>query len=168
MAVARWLLENPDRSLGECSRELGYTQPWLSQLIHSDSFQAHLRSLHDGADALVLQDIPSKLRGLAARALDGLAEQLEQAVELGEHEPMLQREFIKETAEMALHRLGYGPQRGGAVTVNASPQVQFVISQDDLAQARATIIDGAASVEGRRAASLLGEAPQLVNPECLS
>jgi hypothetical protein len=159
MAVARWLLENPDRSLGECSRELGYTQPWLSQLIHSDSFQAHLRSLHDGADALVLQDIPSKLRGLAARALDGLAEQLEQAVELGEYEPMLQREFIKETAEMALHRLGYGPQRGG-VTVNAAPQVQFVISRDDLTQARAVIIDGPRG-EASGAASL-------ANPECPS
>jgi hypothetical protein len=144
LAVARWLLENPDRSLGDCSRELGYTQPWLSQLIHSDAFQAHIRSLQGTADSLVLADIPSKLRGVASRALDGLAEQLEVSIEMSAHQPLIERAFIKETAELALKTLGYSAKSVGAP---AQQNNIFLLDQNALAAARERIIEGVSVVK---------------------
>lgn len=128
-----WMLENPGRSLRECAAFFGYSQPWISTVIHSDVFQAKLRERRDDIDAVIAADIPSKLRAVADIALERLADAVSKSDSPG---------FIHETADMVLNRLGYGPQRGGGVTVNAAPQVQFVISRDDLAQARGAIIDG--------------------------
>lgn len=132
-AVMDWMLENPERSLRECAAYFGYTQPWVSQLIHSDVFQAKLRQRRDDIDSTIAADIPAKLRAVADIALERLAAELAKSDSPG---------FIHETADMVLNRLGYGPQRGGGITVNSGPQVQFVISKDDLAQARGAIIEG--------------------------
>lgn len=131
-AIMNWMLENPGRLLGECATHFGYSQAWLSCVIHSDVFQSRLRERQDEIGSIIAYDIPTKLRAVADIAIEKLAAQLEKSDNAG---------FIHETADMVLNRLGYGPHRGGGVTVNAAPQVQFVISRDDLALARGQIID---------------------------
>lgn len=53
VAIARWLLENPNKNLGECATHFGYTRSWLSIIVNSDAFQAHYRDLQSEADNLV-------------------------------------------------------------------------------------------------------------------
>lgn len=104
--IARWLLENPTRPLKDCAKEFGYTQSWLSCIIHSDAFQARLKKLQDGADAITILDVPARLRGVAASALDGLGDQVDTALKDGNG--IAHRQFLLDASELALKSLGYG------------------------------------------------------------
>jgi hypothetical protein len=120
--IARWLLENPTRPLKECAAYFQYSQPWLSCIIHSDAFQAKLRKMQEGADAVTLLDVPARLRGVAAAALDGLAEQVEHALKPSEGNGVVHRDFLLSTAELTLKSLGYG---GQAKTPPPAPGMMF-------------------------------------------
>ena len=136
-AIARWLLENPDRQLGDCAREFGYTQAWLSRIIHCNAFQAHMAELQRGADVIVMADIPTRLRAVASQALDGLAEAVEQAVE--SDAKMLHREFLRDTAETTLKALGYGPAKGATQAVPppaTNTQINILVDANVLERAR--------------------------------
>lgn len=136
--IALWLLQNPGPRLSSrCAEHFGYSLPWISTIINSDAFRARLSDVQALADAAVAIDIPAKLRGVAGLALDALAEQLDEAAKDGS---MVHRGFVAETADMALHRLGYAPQKAaptlvGQLTVNQKNN--FVsVAASDLALAR--------------------------------
>lgn len=134
--IALWLLQNPGPRLSSrCAEAFGYTLPWISTLINSDAFRARLSEVQALADAAVAVDIPAKLRGVASLALDALTEQLDTAAKDG---GMLHREFVKETADMALHRLGYAPQKQqSAPGLIVNQQNNFLpVAASDLAAAR--------------------------------
>jgi len=119
--------------------------------MNSDAFKAQLGDMSDYADVAVVNDIPAKLRGVACLALDGLAEQLANAVADG---TLLQRSFLQESADMALHRLGYAPQKqvpAGAASFTQN-NTFVAVSQDALASARANF-------------TALGGIPPSVHPE---
>jgi hypothetical protein len=118
--MARWLMENPTAPLADMSKHFGYTVPWLSTLINCDAFQAHLRTLEANADTLVVADIPAKLRGLASRAIDGLADAVEKAQQ--DNLPLLHRVFLRETVDMTLKSLGYGTPKAPAAPALGGPQ----------------------------------------------
>src|SRR5712664_2297763 len=101
-AIIRWMLENPEKTLGECARSFNYTQSWLSIIIHSDAFQAKFHELNGNADALVVADIPAKMRGVASMALEGLADQVEAAVQ---DRTIAPRDFLLKTSEALLKSL---------------------------------------------------------------
>lgn len=136
-AIIQWLMANPEKIAGgrmkACADHFGYTQGWLSIIVHSDAFQAKYREMLEAADALIIADIPAKLRGVASRALDGLSDQVDAAVE---DRTVAPRDFLLKTSETLLKSLGYG-QGGKGITVNAQPgaQVNFV-SEDALSRAR--------------------------------
>lgn len=113
-AIMRWLVENPQGSLGECAEHFGYSRSWLSIIIHSDAFRAKYQAMQKEADRLVLDDIPAKMRGTASLALEGLADQVALACEDGS---VGHRQFLLETSESLLKSLGYGG--GGKVVINA-------------------------------------------------
>lgn len=151
--LARWIMENPGpRLVTRAAEYFGYSVPWMSTIMNSDAFKAQLGDMNQHADVAVVNDIPAKLRGVAALALDGIAEQLANAVADG---TLLQRSFLQETADMALHRLGYAPQKQVAAgSSNITQNNTFVaVSQDALASARATFN------------ALGGATPQSVQPE---
>lgn len=108
--IARWLVQNPAAPLKECAKHFGYTQSWLSCIIHSDAFQAKLRKMQEGADAVTLLDVPARLRGVAAAALDGLAQQVDHAISAEEGKGVMHRDFLLSTAELTLESLGFGRQ----------------------------------------------------------
>ena len=97
-AIARWLIANPMGSQGECARFFGYTEPWLSTVIHSDAFQVYYRRLAREADVIAVHGIGEKINALAAMALDKAMERLQIA-------PTDQ--FVLDTTEVALKSLGY-------------------------------------------------------------
>lgn len=153
-AIARWLLENPGASLGECAEEFGYTRGWLSIIIHSDAFKAKYHEMQAQADRLVIDDIPAKMRGTVSLALEGLADQVEKAVADGKQE---NRQFLLNTSEALLQKLGYGAPSGGKVVINAPNASQVntaVVEQGDLERARQRLMErrgeSARVVEGER------------------
>lgn len=132
--VINWLVLNPEKSLRECADHFGYTQPWLSTLIHSDIFQVRLRERQEQVATRVTASIPEKLRAITDIALDKLADQIAKS-----EDP----DFILDAADRALHRMGYAPasarnpagNQAALGSVNAQTNV-FMLGADDLAQAR--------------------------------
>lgn len=134
-AIARWLIANPGKidggRLKECADHFGYSRSWLSIIIHSDAFKAKLRELTEEADALVIADIPAKMRGVASMALDALGDQVQAAAE---DQTVAPRDFLLKTSETLLKNLGYGQK--STVNVNA-PGGNVVVGVDGSALARA-------------------------------
>lgn len=131
-AVMNWMLLNPDRSLRECADHFGYTQSWLSTLIHSDIFQARLAERQEGIRARIADSIPQKMRMAADVGLEKLVTALEKT-----EDP----EFILDATDKLLHRLGYAPARSAGAPPGQAGQVgvqnNFYVSASDIAAARA-------------------------------
>lgn len=133
--VMNWLILNPQRSLRECADEFGYTQAWLSTLIHSDIFQAKLRERQEEVFSRVASSIPQKLAAVTHVALEKLADKVAES-----EDP----EFILDAADRALHRMGYAPQSarnpagspasGGHLPGNTTNV--FMLGANDLHEAR--------------------------------
>lgn len=142
-AIARWLLENPTRSHGECAKFFGYTQGWLSCIVHSDAFQVKLQQMQKEADAVVILDVPARLRGLAASALDGLSQQVDHSLQEGNG--VLHRQFLHQTAELALKSLGYGQAKAAPAPVGNNHyhnhnHLHAAVAPDVLASAREKLL----------------------------
>lgn len=128
-AILRWLVCNPHRPLKDCARELGYTQAWLSIIVHSDIFQARLRHMQDNLNDGALVDIRQKLQGIAHAALDKMAD----SIEFTDDPKML-----LDVADKALNRLGYG-SKGPSLQVNNYNQTNNIgtVPRSVLEEARA-------------------------------
>lgn len=129
--LMNWLLCNPDKSLRECADNFGYTQSWVSSIIHSDIFQHELARRQQGIAVKIADSIPQKLRRAGDIAVEKLTTVLEQT-----EDP----EFILDATDRILHRLGYAPQssrapQGGAGMILNQTNV-YTASSDDLASAR--------------------------------
>ena len=128
--LINWLLQNPEKSLRECADYFNYSQGWVSQIIHSDIFQAQLRSRQNAVFVQVAQDIPTKLAGLADQAIEKVSFMLERS-----ENP----DFAIDVFDKALNKLGYAPSRS-APAASGSTQVNvFTISKSELADARTLI-----------------------------
>lgn len=155
--ILNWIICNPDRNLRECADHFGYTQSWLSCIIHSDIFQQELAHRQANVAAAVAQSIPDKLR----RAGDLAVEKLTATLETNE-DP----EFILSAADKILHRLGYAPQSSrapaGSPGVNLSQTNIYMASSDDLAAARELMASVGQAQAGRPApAPAIAEAPPI-------
>lgn len=131
-SVMNWLVLNPDRSLRECADYFGYSQSWMSQLIHSDLFQHALKEKQLAVSVRISDSIPQKLRRAADIAVEKLADHLEKT-----EDP----EFILDATDKILHRLGYAPQsaRNPGGSPNSGPvgqQNNFFITAGELSAAR--------------------------------
>lgn len=129
--LMNWLVLNPERSLRECADHFGYTQSWVSQIIHSDIFQHALKEKQLAIGLRVADSIPARLRKAADVALDKLATHLETT-----EDP----EFILDATDKILHRMGYAPQSArnpaGSPSGHSITQNNFTINAGDLAAAR--------------------------------
>jgi hypothetical protein len=136
--LMNWLISNPEASLRDCADYFGYSQGWLSQIIHSDVFQAKLRERQDDVFIRVADGIPAKLSAMADVALGKVTEALERSDD---------GKFALDVFDKAMHRLGYAPNTTRSV---ASPGVvqqnNFFISKSDLADARLRFIPATPAV----------------------
>lgn len=136
-AVLNWLIANPQRKLAECAQHFGYTQSWLSVMIHSNLFQAALKEKQEQVFSGLAGSINDKLMAGADIGVTKLVEKLETS-----EDP----KFIKETTTMMLEKLGFGAQTrvAGAGQVNAGPVQNnfYMASPEDLQQARGRIANG--------------------------
>lgn len=129
--LMNWLVLNPEKSLRECADHFGYTQSWLSSIIHSDIFQAALKEKQLAIQARVAGSIPEKLRRSADIALDKLATKLEET-----EDP----EFILDATDKILHRMGYAPASSrnpaGPPSGHVHQQNNFFVTGADISAAR--------------------------------
>jgi hypothetical protein len=137
-AVMNWMIANPQRSMADCAREFGYTQSWLSTMVHSNLFQARLKEKQDHVFADLAGTLNDKLAAGADIGVTKLIEKLEVS-----EDP----KFIKETTNMMLDKLGFGAATrvAGAGQVNAGPVQNnfYMASPEDLQRARGRIASGA-------------------------
>lgn len=142
-SVMNWMLMNPEKSMRECADHFGYTQSWLSTLVHSDIFQAQLASRHEAIRGRIADSIPQKMRLAADVGLEKLIGKLEET-----EDP----EFILDATDKLLHRMGYAPQKVPAAPAalggQGNTQNNFFITAGDLDAARAAM--GRPAVSGTR------------------
>lgn len=128
--LMNWLVLNPEKSQRECADHFGYTQAWVSQIVHSDIFQHALKEKQLAIGLRVADSIPARLRKAADIALDKLTDHLEK-----NEDP----EFILDATDKILHRMGYAPASArnpaGSPAGNSIQQNVF-ISAGDLSAAR--------------------------------
>ena len=123
--VMNWMLENPHRKLMDCAAYFGYTQAWLSTMIHTDAFQAKLKEKQADVFSAVAADIPLRLAGLAGMAISKLEDELEKSNN---------GEFILDSFDKILHRAGYAPSK--AAPSMAVQNNYLTVGADALAAAR--------------------------------
>ena len=142
---ARWVCANPEKTLREAKEEFGYSVPWLSRIANSEAFRARLQELNSAADAMVIADIPTRLRGIAEQGLEKIEEALESTITKGPGS-RIDRDYVSDTTEMALKALGYigtkGPQQGPS-----GPEVSITADQVVIMQARERILNKSRSME---------------------
>src|SRR3990172_5208103 len=125
--IVNWLILNPERSLGECAAAFGYTPAWLSQIVHSDMFQARYRAACYEVGELAVHSIHNKLSGLTSAAIEASLAKIETGVAT--------ERFLGDTLRTSLQSLGYsgGPPSNGNGSV---PTININIQAQALAAAR--------------------------------
>jgi hypothetical protein len=76
-AILQYMIANPAAQLSEVAAEFGYTQPWLSNIIYSDCFQAKLADAQGEIFGEVKTSVKDRITTLAHRSLTRLAEKIE-------------------------------------------------------------------------------------------
>lgn len=136
-AVMNWMIANPSLPLRACADHFGYTQSWLSTMIHSNLFQARLKEKQEQVFSGVARSINDKLMAGADIGVEKLVQHLEKS-----EDP----KFIKDTTQLMLEKLGFGAQTrvAGAGQVNAGPVQNnfYMASPQDLEAARGRITGG--------------------------
>lgn len=133
--IVNWLILNPERSLGECAAAFGYTQAWISQLIHSDMFQARYREACAEVGELAVHTIHNRLSNLTVAAIEKSLEKIETGAAT--------ERFLGDTLRTSLQALGYsgsapGDGNGKAPPINITIQAQaLVAARERVAAARA-------------------------------
>jgi len=131
-----WVMSNPGATLREMGAHFGYTIPWLCQVVNSDMFKAQLAIYMGEVEALVVADIPTKLKGVASLAVDRMAEVLQKTDD---------NDTIIDAFDKVMHRYGYAPNaKNGAQTQGPAVNTQnniFYLTPDQLSGAREKLIE---------------------------
>ena len=134
--IVNWLVLNPDKTLGDCARFFGYTQAWLSTLIHSDTFQAEYRQRCREVGAAAVHTINAKLAGTAAATLDAVKERIEQGV--------ASERLLGDTMKTTLQALGYtGGQAASGPELHQHQHLH--VDAETLQRARAGLLGASGS-----------------------
>jgi len=128
-AIADWLLANPDKKLKECADQFGYTQAWLSTVIHSDAFQVYFSQRRAALNQIIHHGISAKLQDTTQKALDILNTRLDEPEDL-------ESEFILDVADKLLHRQGYAPGKVSLIQNNITAPVPGAVDMQTLSRAR--------------------------------
>jgi hypothetical protein len=126
--MLNWLVLNPEKSQRELADHFGFTQSWVSSILHSDLFQAALKEKQGAIFSMVAASIPAKLARAADLAIEGLTTQIEGSQD---------KDFLLDATDKILHRMGYAPQSARAPAGSpVNQQNNFFISAADLNEAR--------------------------------
>jgi len=151
-AIADYLIANPEVSLKDVAAVFEVTPTWMSIVVNSDVFRAHMQRKVDGAFEEVIIPLRSKLLGVAHLAVEKLGDAVTKS-----QDP----DYILAAADKTLHRLGYAPSKGpdpAAPTVVNQQNNFYTVDKDMLAEARERMMQ-------RREAITVAPAKALSPPE---
>lgn len=130
--ILNWLILNPEKTQGECAEYFGVTQAWLSVIVNSDCFQARWAEKKMFMDKGIVSLTQAQLSAVASKGLERLEKMVESSVD---------PEFVLNTTNKALERLGYGPKNTPS-SVSVTQQINnYTVDKDLLARARGQILD---------------------------
>ena len=118
LLMAEWIIQNPGKTLRDMGAFFGYSSPWLSQIINSDMFKAHLAGRVKDIQAVVTQDVPEKMRALATLSIDRMTEVVQTSSD---------PELLLDSFDKIMHRYGYAPNAKTAM----QRMVDFVKSHEN-------------------------------------
>lgn len=124
--IVNWLVCNPDKRLAECAAHFNFTQAWLSQVIHSDVFQARYQERCREVGVVAMHSIANKLNTVAALTLEAAENRLRAG--------NVTEKFIGETMSTTLKMLGYGATE--EVAKGGDTHNHLHVHADDLQSAR--------------------------------
>lgn len=151
-AIANFLVANPGRGqMAKAALHFGVTRPWLSTLVHSDAFQAHLRNKQDEVFKTAIMPLKAKIAGAADVALDRLGERLEVETDT---------RVLADAADKLLNRLGYGPKPTPTAGNVTGVQNNYFVDSDMLAEARQRIRNKGETIEHEQDTLLAPEGVQ--------
>jgi len=113
-AIMDHLMAHPCVKLGDVAIKFGVTAGWLSQIIHSDAFQALLKEKQGVAFHHTVLPLREKMVAVANIALDRLMDQVPFETET---------KAMKDVADSMLEKLGFGSKQGGTVINDNSTHV---------------------------------------------
>lgn len=128
--IAEWLVINGDKTQGDCARHFKYTEAWMSQLIHSDMFQALYIELCNDRKIAAVHTVRNKMSHVASLALDKIIAGLKSDA-VGGPDPM-------EAAELMLDRLGFSPKSSAVNAQAAGGDINnnYYLTSEDLQRSR--------------------------------
>lgn len=128
-AIMEHMVANPEESLESVAKRFGYTQGWLSQLIHSSLFQAQLHYRQDVSFSEAALSVKDRISHMAHQSLKRLNER----IEFGS----LNNGELIDTAELALKSLGFGaPKQQPVFQQNNQINVNQPVDRTILHEAR--------------------------------
>jgi len=134
-AIMDWIMVNPGGTYQQCASQFGYTPQAICYIVNSDLFRARLAERRGEVEGLIHADIPTKLATVADTATERMMELVNHS-----NDP----DLLVDVWDKALHRLGYGPAKGGNTTIVQQNNANFSVTQDELAQAREVMLQVAA------------------------
>jgi hypothetical protein len=110
------LISNPMISQNQLAAHFGYSPPWISRILRSDSFREALaRRKAEVVDPLILQTLEAQFESLVERSLEVLQDKLNNGNPSAD--------VALKALDIGSRALGYGAKQAG-VTVNQ----QFVVA----------------------------------------
>lgn len=130
MAIVDYLLGHPQVSLGDVARHFGYTQPWLSSIIHSEAFQAMLQEKQGYAFHHTVLPLREKMFNAAHIAMDKIVNMLPEETDV---------RTVAQVADSMLDRLGFSSKPiGGAVgNLTINQQNNMIVPNANAAEIQA-------------------------------
>lgn len=153
--IMDFLMAHPAIRLGDVASHFGVTQPWLSQVIHSDVFQSRLKEKKDVAFHHTVLPLREKMTALAHMSIDKLMEQVPLQTDAS---------VVNKVAENVLDRLGFGSKAvPTGLQVNAQ-NVQVNVLRSELEEARDMML----KVNGAKALGVSsGGTPEEIQPKSI-
>lgn len=128
--IMNFMLMNPTQKLADVAKHFGYTQPWLSCIIHSEAFQAQLSIQQEAIFNGTVLPIKEKMLAMAHQGLDQLSDRM----------PMMKEETVAKVTDSVLDRLGFGSKMNPSAPPAPGGQVNLTINlRQELEDARKLI-----------------------------
>jgi len=110
-AMIDLIIANPTLSQGEIAAHFNMTEPWISRVINSDSFQARLAERKkDLVDPGILQSVNERMNVMVHKSLEIIQDKLEKSRSV---------DVAFKAAELATKALGFGARNPNVVVQNS-------------------------------------------------
>lgn len=130
--IVDFMLLRPNARIVDIAREFNVTPMWIGELMGADMFKEYYHKRMSEHRQFVQETVVAKMQGVAVKAIDRMAEKLDQQADM----PMGE---VRDTAALMIKSLGFGVApagKGVQVNVQTSTPVVVGVSQTVIAAAR--------------------------------